>query len=410
MRSWPEVYVPPAPTNIEAPELKLLDSYKNNFVSINQRIVTSYVCGITPYDATHLGHAATYLTFDLVHRYLIAKGQQVVFAENITDVDDPLLERAKRDNIDWQALATSQIDLFVSDMTALHVIPPKHYRGVIESMASISDYIQKCQSKSLSYFVDQDLYLDLSKVADFPNDLPMPINEAIALFKERGGDPDRSGKRHPLDPLLWRAHREDEPQWKSPVGPGRPGWHIECTAIALNSLPSGENTSITIQGGGSDLIFPHHYMTALQARAMTKVEFAAAYVHAGMIGLDGEKMSKSKGNLVFVSNLLQSGVRSSAIRVALMLQHYQSDRMWSQELLDRANLIVDRLEFSLARNEVAPTIPVIQQIVKALSENLDTPKVIQALEDWCEQTESGSTGGSAGELSRALDTYLGVVL
>jgi L-cysteine:1D-myo-inositol 2-amino-2-deoxy-alpha-D-glucopyranoside ligase len=159
----------------------------------------------------------------------------------------------------------------------------------------------------------------------------------------------------------------------------------------LNALPSGEHTSITIQGGGSDLIFPHHYMTALQAKALTKFDFAAAYVHAGMIGLDGEKMSKSKGNLVFVSKLLASGVSASAIRVALMLQHYQSDRM-------------------LSRNEVAPTLPVIQHIVEALSENLDTPRVLQHLADWCTQTESGEIGGSTGELSRALDTYLGIVL
>ncbi len=410
MRSWPGVYVPPAPATIEAPELKLLDSYKKSLVSINQKVVTSYVCGITPYDATHLGHAATYLTFDLIHRYLLARGQQVLFAENITDIDDPLLERANRDKVDWQVLATNQIDLFVSDMTALHVIPPQHYLGVIESMDSINEFIQACQSNSLAYFVEDDLYLDLSKVAEFPDKLPMPLEEAIASFKERGGDPERSGKRHPLDPLLWRAHRENEPQWESSVGPGRPGWHIECTAIALNALPSGEHTSITIQGGGSDLIFPHHYMTALQAKALTKFDFAAAYVHAGMIGLDGEKMSKSKGNLVFVSKLLASGVSASAIRVALMLQHYQSDRMWNEELLHTANLIINRLELNLSRNEVAPTLPVIQHIVEALSENLDTPRVLQHLADWCTQTESGEIGGSTGELSRALDTYLGIVL
>ncbi|MBU3691927.1 MAG: class I tRNA ligase family protein [Candidatus Nanopelagicaceae bacterium] len=410
MRSWPEVYLPPAPANIKAPELKLLDSYKGSLVPVNQRVVTSYVCGITPYDATHLGHAATYLTFDLIHRYLLARGQELLFAENITDIDDPLLERANRDKVDWQTLATSQIDLFVGDMTALHVIPPKYYRGVIESMDLIDEFIQTCQSNSLSYFVDRDLYLDLSKVEEFPGNLPMPLADAIALFKERGGDPERSGKRHPLDPLLWRAHRENEPQWESSAGAGRPGWHIECTAIALRSLPRGEHTSITLQGGGSDLIFPHHYMTALQAKALTKVDFATAYVHAGMIGLDGEKMSKSKGNLVFVSKLLASGVRASAIRVALMLEHYQSDRMWDEELLTTANQIINRLEFNLARNEVAPTLSVIQDIVEALSNNLDTPKVLKLLGQWCERTESGVAGGSTGELSRALDTYLGIVL
>ena len=191
MRSWPEVYLPPAPSTIEAPELKLFDSYKKRLLTINQKIVSSYVCGITPYDATHLGHAATYISFDLIHRYLLARGHELFFAENITDVDDPLLERANRDNVDWQALATSQIDLFVSDMTALHVIPPKHYLGVIESMNSINEYIQACQSKGITYFVDKDLYLDLSKISDFPINLPMPLEIAISQFKERGGDPDR---------------------------------------------------------------------------------------------------------------------------------------------------------------------------------------------------------------------------
>ncbi|MEN9542887.1 MAG: hypothetical protein RL239_540 [Actinomycetota bacterium] len=410
MRSWPEVYLPPAPTNIKAPELKLFDSYKKTLVSLDQKVVTSYVCGITPYDATHLGHAATYLSFDLIHRYLIARGQELFFAENITDIDDPLLERAKRDDVDWQELATSQIELFVSDMTALHVIPPNQYLGVIESINAITGYIKDCQNKGLTYFIDNDLYLDLSSISNFQNSLPVPLEQALTIFKERGGDPERIGKRHPLDPLLWRGHREGEPQWDSPAGPGRPGWHIECTAIALNSLPHGERTSITLQGGGSDLVFPHHYMTALQAEALTNLEFAAAYVHAGMIGLHGEKMSKSKGNLVFVSELLAKGVRASAIRVALMLQHYQSDRMWNEELLDTANQIIDRLELNLARNEVAPTHSVIQNMVEALSENLNTPKVLQLLAEWCTSTEAGEIGGSTGELSRALDTYLGIVL
>lgn len=410
MRSWPGIYLPPAPTNIKAPELKLFDSYKRELVKLDQKVVTSYVCGITPYDATHLGHAATYLSFDLIHRYLIARGQELFFTENITDIDDPLLERAKRDDVDWQELANSQIELFVSDMTALHVIPPNYYLGVIESMQAVTEYIKDCQNKGLTYFIDKDLYLDLSSISNFQSSLPMPLEEALNLFKERGGDPERIGKRHPLDPLLWRGHREGEPQWDSPAGPGRPGWHIECTAIALSSLPNGERTSITLQGGGSDLVFPHHYMTALQAEALTNLKFAAAYVHAGMIGLHGEKMSKSKGNLVFVSELLAKGVRPSAIRVALMLQHYQSDRMWNEELLRTANQIIDRLQLNLARNEVAPTNLIVQNMIEALSENLNTPKVLQSLAEWCTRTESGEIGGSTGELSRALDTYLGIVL
>jgi L-cysteine:1D-myo-inositol 2-amino-2-deoxy-alpha-D-glucopyranoside ligase len=247
-------------------------------------------------------------------------------------------------------------------------------------------------------------------VDDFPNNLPLPLEEALDVFRERGGDPDRPGKRHPLDPLLWRGMRKGEPYWNAKFGAGRPGWHVECVAIALKNLPEVGATSITIQGGGSDLIFPHHYMTAMQAKALTKKDFAAHYVHAGMIGLDGEKMSKSRGNLVFVSKLLSKNVAPQAIRLALISHHYQSDRMWSDELLRRAEALLVKLDNALARTEVAPTAPVINEIVTALANNLDTPKTLQIIESWCDQTMNGDSGGSAGEMSRALDTYLGIAL
>ena len=410
MLSWPDAYMPPALAGIKHPTLQLFDSYKGKKVDILGEQSSIYICGITPYDATHMGHAATYLTFDLVNRFLKASGKNVSFVENITDIDDPLLERATRDNQDWRELAESQIELFREDMTSLGVLPPNAYRGVIESMDEIISTVAEMIATGKSYQLEGDIYLDLNQVDGAIENLPLAFDQALKIFEERGGDPARAGKRHALDPLLWKGRKGDDPFWEAPFGQGRPGWHIECTAIALKNLPKASSTSITLQAGGSDLIFPHHYMTALQAKALTGVEFASCYSHSGMIGLDGEKMSKSKGNLVFVSKLRQEGVSPALIRIALFANRYSTDRMWSRELVDEANKLLARLLSALSRQEVAPTFEVVQEIVNAISDDLNTPKVFDLLNTWSLKTEEGQVGGSPGEISRALDTYLGITL
>ena len=410
MLSWPDAYMPPALAGINHPTLQLFDSYKGKKVDILGEQSSIYICGITPYDATHMGHAATYLTFDLVNRYLKASGKNVSFVENITDIDDPLLERATRDNQDWRELAESQIELFREDMTSLGVLPPNAYRGVIESMDEIISTVAEMIATGKSYQLEGDVYLDLNQVDGAIENLPIALEQALKIFEERGGDPARAGKRHALDPLLWKGRKGDDPFWEAPFGKGRPGWHIECTAIALKNLPKASSTSITLQAGGSDLIFPHHYMTALQAKALNGIEFASCYSHAGMIGLDGEKMSKSKGNLVFVSKLRQEGVSPALIRIALFADRYSTDRMWSRELVDEANKLLTRLLSALSRQEVAPTFEVVQEIVNAISDDLNTPKVFDLLNTWSLKTEEGQVGGSPGEISRALDTYLGITL
>ena len=410
MLSWPDAYMPPALAGIKHPTLQLFDSYKGKKVDILGEQSSIYICGITPYDATHMGHAATYLTFDLVNRYLKASGKNVSFVENITDIDDPLLERATRDNQDWRELAESQIELFREDMTSLGVLPPNAYRGVIESMDDIVSTVEEMIATEKSYELEGDIYLDLHQVDGAIENLPLAFDQALKIFEERGGDPARVGKRHALDPLLWKARKGDDPFWEAPFGKGRPGWHIECTAIALKNLPKASSTSITLQAGGSDLIFPHHYMTALQAKALNGIEFASCYSHSGMIGLDGEKMSKSKGNLVFVSKLRQEGVSPALIRIALFANRYSTDRMWSRELVDEANKLLTRLLSALSRQEVAPTFEVVQEIVNAISDDLNTPKVFDLLNTWSLKTEEGQVGGSPGEISRALDTYLGITL
>lgn len=369
-----------------------------------------YVCGITPYDATHLGHAGTYVAFDLLNRYLRFGGAKVSFVENITDIDDPLLERANRDGVNWQDLALSQIELFRGDMVALRVLPPDHYVGVVEAMDEIIQSITRLQAKGSLYSVDGDLYFRVRLDPDFLTRSHLSLETAMDVFSQRGGDPEREGKEDPLDSLVWRLQRDGEPGWPSPFGMGRPGWHIECSAIALHFLTpnSGDEYAIDIQGGGSDLLFPHHDMSAAQGFVTTGQKFSRFFVHAGMIGLDGQKMSKSLGNLLFVSRLISDGVDPMTIRLALLGHHYRSDHMWSSSEIPSAKDLLERLRLNLSRVDVAPTKDLIQQILDAMAEDLDTVRVIQLLEAWCQETESGILGGSAGELSRTLDELLGL--
>ena len=413
MRSWPTLYIPELPAEYHLKNIRLFDTASGKISELPRKeLYRLYVCGITPYDATHLGHAATYLTFDLINRYLRATGAQVKFVQNITDIDDPLLERAKRDHVDWEELALSQIDLFRGDMTDLHVIPPESYIGVVEAMSEIIGSIQALKLKNTTYEIDGDLYFKVHSDSEFGSRSHLTIEESLKIFSERGGDPARKGKEDPLDALLWLSAREGEPSWESELGDGRPGWHIECSAIALNYLdisPS-DDYSIDIQGGGSDLIFPHHEMSASQSALITGQRFAQMYVHTGMVGLDGQKMSKSLGNLVFVSELIAQGIEPASIRWALMGHRYNEDLMWKPEMIESAQVEIERLRKNLSRVDVAPTAVVIQEICDLLSENLDTPAVLNVIRRWMDLTESDSTGGEAGELSRALDTLLGLAL
>jgi L-cysteine:1D-myo-inositol 2-amino-2-deoxy-alpha-D-glucopyranoside ligase len=413
MRAWPDVYLPELSSRFKVPELSLFNTAAQKVETLPKKsLYRMYVCGITPYDATHLGHAATYLTFDLINRFLRATGAEVDFVQNITDIDDPLLERANRDGVDWKTLAQSQVDLFKGDMTDLHVIPPKDYIGVVEAMPLVVDAVQKLKDAATTYEVGSDIYYRVHSDSEFGQRSHYSNEKMLEIFSQRGGDPQKPGKEDPLDALVWLSQREGEPGWPSPFGAGRPGWHIECCAIALHYLNPEPNDeyAIDIQGGGSDLIFPHHEMSAAQSRSINGQRFARSYVHAGMVGLDGEKMSKSLGNLVFVSKLVNSGVNPAAIRWALMGHTYSSDLMWSDALIQESVIDIDRLQLNLARMEVAPTDSVIQEVIEALSQNLDTPRAIAAIKSWMDKTESGVTGGVAGELSRALDTLLGITL
>ena len=413
MKSWDTVAIPALASDVTVLPLYLTNSRSG----LKELIPTKpsyrmYVCGITPYDATHLGHAATYLTFDLINRYLRAQGSEVNYVQNITDIDDPLLERAKRDGIDWADLAHSQITLFTNDMLKLRVIPPSHYIGAVEAIPLVVKAVEELDALGSIYPIGSDYYFSNSVESDFGALSQLSQSEMERIFSERGGDPTLAGKIHSLDCLVWMSQREGEPGWPSSFGVGRPGWHIECTAIALEYLhpDDREDHLIDIQGGGSDLIFPHHEMCRSQARILTGKELAANYVHAGMIGLDGEKMSKSKGNLVLVSTLLASGVDPMAIRYALMSHHYRNDQMWSAEVLERAQSSLVRLRKALAMKTVHESTGLMQMIIAGLADDLNTPAVIAAIEEWVEKTLQGATGGDATAVRASLDALLGFAI
>lgn len=413
MNSWATPAIPTLGTIRNLPALVLTDTATTTKKALPKKsMYRMYVCGITPYDATHLGHAATYLTFDLINRYLRATGAEVLYVQNITDIDDPLLVRAARDGVDWNDLAHQQIDLFKGDMVDLRVIPPAHYIGAVEAIPLVINAIADLQEQSSIYPVDTDYYFSVKSDSKFGTRSNLSQGQMLDIFSQRGGDPDRVGKQDPLDCLVWMSQRVNEPGWDSSLGKGRPGWHIECTAIALEYLqPSDiDETLIDIQGGGSDLIFPHHEMCATQAQVITGKELAQTYVHAGMIGLDGEKMSKSKGNLVFVSRLVASGVDPMAIRWALMSDHYRSDRMWSDAVLQKAQSEIAQLRDALSKSTSAPTEDLITSIVNALSDDLDTTRVLSQLNAWASSTLAGSNGGNTDDLRIALDALLGLKL
>jgi L-cysteine:1D-myo-inositol 2-amino-2-deoxy-alpha-D-glucopyranoside ligase len=372
-----------------------------------------YVCGITPYDATHMGHAATYVAFDLLNRAWRNAGHDVTYVQNVTDVDDPLLERAAKVNIDWAELAERETELFRQDMTALRVLPPAHYTGAVESIPLVVELIDRLQETGAIYRVEDDLYFSVTADPAFGEVSGLDREAMLRIFPERGGDPDRPGKKDPLDCLVWRAERPGEPSWESPFGPGRPGWHIECTSMAMKFL----GPAFDVQAGGSDLVFPHHEMSAGHSQvAEPDVPFAKAYAHAGMVAYDGEKMSKSKGNLVFVSALRNSDVDPMAIRLVLLRHHYRSDWEWTDALLWEAVDTVALWRRALALGAGAPAAPVVEEVLAALADDLDAPRALAAVDRWVAATlgtdglADTSDPDAALTMIAALDAALGLSL
>ncbi|HEU5160451.1 MAG TPA: cysteine--1-D-myo-inosityl 2-amino-2-deoxy-alpha-D-glucopyranoside ligase [Streptosporangiaceae bacterium] len=416
MRSWPAPAVPRLSDlglATTAPQLHVHDTAARALRPTRPGpTARMYVCGITPYDATHLGHAATYLAFDLINRIWRDAGHRVRYVQNVTDVDDPLLERAVQTGEDWEALAEREVALFREDMTELRVLPPDEFVGAVEAIPLIIEMIEALRAHGAAYDVDGDIYFPISADSRFGQVSGLTREQMLPLFAERGGDPGRPGKKDPLDALLWLAARPGEPAWDSPFGPGRPGWHVECAAISLRHLGMG----FDVEGGGSDLAFPHHEMGASHAQVATGEQpHAKAYVHAGMVGWDGEKMSKSRGNLVFVSRLRAEGVDPMAIRLALLGHRYRTDWEWTAADLDRAVRRLDRWRQAVRLSAGPPAEPLLDEVRRHLADDLNAPAALVAVDRWAEHAERATAAGglderAPGRVRAIVDALLGVAL
>jgi L-cysteine:1D-myo-inositol 2-amino-2-deoxy-alpha-D-glucopyranoside ligase len=428
MDSWRRPTVPELPGHGPEPRLRDTASGQPRVAAAGPGSgpATIYACGITPYDATHIGHAATFSAWDLLIRAWIDAGRPVTYVQNVTDVDDPLLERAGRDGEDWRDLAARETDRFRGDMQALRLIPPTHLVGAVEALPVIERFTERLADRGSLYDLDGDVYFARSADAGFgalsgPGTVAsLDQGQMAELAAERGGDPDRPGKKDPLDVIVWRAERPGEPAWQSRFGPGRPGWHVECAAIATEYL----GAAFDVQAGGSDLVFPHHEMSASHTRVAYAGRpghvFARVYAHAGMVGLDGEKMSKSLGNLVFVSRLVDGGEDPMAIRLALLAHHYRSDWEWTARGLAEA-----RERLARWRSAVSAGVPdaggpgaeaVLAGVRERLADDLDAPGALAVVDQWADAVLAARARGAAVDEAAArlvrdtVDTRLGVAL
>jgi L-cysteine:1D-myo-inositol 2-amino-2-deoxy-alpha-D-glucopyranoside ligase len=369
-------------------------------------VASIYVCGITPYDATHLGHAATYIAYDTLIRLWLDAGLDVAYVQNSTDVDDPLLERALARGVDWRDLAVAQTDRFRADMESLRVIPPDHYIAVTERIDQIAAAVKSLFDRGLAYVLEGDYYFDSAAVErqepwKLGDESTYDRDLMLALSAERGGDPDRPGKRDPLDPVLWHAERDGEPSWRSVVGPGRPGWHIECSVISAEFL----DLPLTVQGGGADLIFPHHEFTAGHTIALTGTNLASIYSHAGLVGYDGHKMSKSLGNIVLVSELTDAGVDARAIRLAILNQRYRDNWEWKGSLLEDAIARLTRWTSWAASATLGDSGELKDSMRASIADDLNTTSAVAAVDAAIESGTPATTEDLA-----AIDALLGIRL
>src|SRR5215469_15972190 len=376
MDAWRAAEVPVLPGDGVEPRLR--DTATGDLVvAAEGKKASIYACGITPYDATHMGHAATYNAWDLLVRAWRDAGHEVSYTQNVTDVDDPLLERADRDGEDWRELARREIARYRVDMEALRVLPPAHLIGAVEALPIINTFAEKLAARGSLYDLDGDVYFARTSDPKFGalagpgTACGLSVAEMTELAAERGGDPGRSGKKDPLDPLVWRAERAGEPAWASRFGRGRPGWHVECAAIAAEYL----GPAFDVQAGGSDLVFPHHEMSASHARVACASDgrvFARVYAHSGMVAYEGQKMSKSLGNLVFVSALRDSGVDPMAIRLAILAHHYRSDWEWTDEVLATATTRLTNWRAAVSRTGATPgtDIPAAKDVLQTVRERV----------------------------------------
>ncbi len=351
--------------------IRLYDTQRREVVPFEPGpVVRMYTCGITPYDSAHLGHAATYLAYDVLQRRLRDLGHETRCVRNITDVDDDILRRARELDVHYLDLAAEEIKRFEEQMSALELLPPYREPRATSAIPDILGFVQAVLDAGYAYRSAGAVYFDVSTSSRFGRLSGLTRDDMLSLARERGGNPEDPAKRDPLDFVLWQPSLPDEPSWESAWGPGRPGWHVECSALALREL----GTTLDLHGGGEDLIFPHHECEAAQSEAATGQEFVRHWMHVGMVRLGGEKMSKSLGNLVFVGELLKAH-EPAALRLALLAHHYRSSWDWEPGCLVEAEARLDRWR-TAGRGEGA-----LEEVRARLDDDLDTPGALVAIDE-----------------------------
>ena len=351
--------------------MQLFDTKRQDVVPFTPgELVTMYTCGITPYDAAHIGHAATYLSYDVLQRRLRDLGHRTQCVRNITDIDEPLFEKARELGVDWKELGDNEIRAFDAAMDALNVLPVFSAPRATESVPDVLGFIGMVIDNGHAYVSNGSVYFEVATMESFGSLSRLSRSDMLALAAERGGNVDDPNKRDPLDFVLWQPSAPDEPSWPSLWGEGRPGWHIECSALALREL----GTTIDLHGGGTDLIFPHHECEAVQSLAATGQNFVRHWMHAGMVKLDGEKMSKSRGNLVFVRDLLQTW-SGDAVRLAILAHRYRYEWTWSDEMMPAADARWARWR-AAGDGDAA-----LEDVRAALDDDLDTPAALRVIDD-----------------------------
>jgi L-cysteine:1D-myo-inositol 2-amino-2-deoxy-alpha-D-glucopyranoside ligase len=330
--------------------MKLYNTLTNKqeiFKPLKKNTVKLYVCGITPYDTTHLGHAFTYMMFDVLYRYFKLQKYQVNYTQNVTDIDDDILKKAKAVGKDWKELGNFWTDKYRQDMKSLNILNPTHYVKATETMPTIIDFITELVTSGYAYEKNGNVYFDTQKDSDYGKLSKYSREQMITLSKERGANPDDPNKKDPLDFIVWQKSKKDEPFWVSPLGKGRPGWHIECSAMAYKYV----DKKLDIHGGGGDLIYPHHESEIAQSEAFTGMKpFSKFWMHIGMVRYQGEKMSKSLGNLVMVSDLLKT-YSPNAIRYLLLSHHYREPWEYYKKDLDKAAKSMEEIEIKIKEHK-----------------------------------------------------------
>lgn len=360
-----------------------------NFTSFKNNEVKMYVCGITPYDTTHLGHAFTYLTFDILHRFLTYKGYTVKYTQNVTDVDDDLLKKARETERDWQDLGGFWTKKFLNDLNDLNILMPTYYVKATDSIDSILEIVKKLIKEGFAYEKEGNVYFRVTKDPNYGKLSRFSREEMIRLSKDRGADPDDPRKEDPLDFIMWQKSKTDEPSWESPWGKGRPGWHIECSAMIKEYL----GDQIDIHGGGIDLIYPHHESEIAQSENFTgKRPFSKFFMHTGAVEYQGEKMSKSLGNLVMVSDLLKK-YSANTIKYMLLSHHYREPWEFHEKELDLAQEKMKHIQRAVDHKlaKIYGEVDGSLAFTQALDDDLNTPEALKILGKFAKETNKSAT-------------------